>query len=229
VRTVVVDPGHGGLDPGAIGVGGLREKEVTLRVAQALGQRLEAQGFRVVHTRDGDRTLSLEERTAIAESVDGDVFVSIHANAAPRRSVHGIETYYLDENHERHALNLAARENGIPHREVNVLQRTLAKLHIEEVSPRSQRLAALLQDQVVSGLPHGSRPNDLGVKKGPFYVLFLSNMPAALIEVGFLTNQDEARRLRDDRYLEQIAQEIARGVERYRGEQETLLARAERP
>jgi N-acetylmuramoyl-L-alanine amidase len=229
VRTVVVDPGHGGLDPGAIGVGGLREKEVTLRVARALGKRLEAQGFRVVHTRESDRTLSLEERTAIAESVDGDVFVSIHANAAPRRSVHGIETYYLDENHERHALNLAARENGIPHREVNVLQRTLAKLHIEEVSPRSRRLAALVQDQVVSGLPHGSRPNDLGVKKGPFYVLFLSNMPAVLIEVGFLTNQDEARRLRDDRYLEQIAQEIARGVERYRGEQETLLARVDRP
>jgi N-acetylmuramoyl-L-alanine amidase len=229
VRTVVVDPGHGGLDPGAIGVGGLREKEITLRVARALGKRLAEQGFRVVHTREGDRTLSLEERTAIAESVDGDVFVSIHANAAPRRSVHGIETYYLDENHERHALNLAARENGIPHGEVNVLQRTLAKLHIEEVSPRSRRLAALVQDQVVRGLPQGSRPNDLGVKKGPFYVLFLSNMPAVLVEVGFLTNQTEARRLRDDRYLEQIAQEIARGVERYRGEQETLLARTERP
>jgi N-acetylmuramoyl-L-alanine amidase len=222
VRTVVVDPGHGGLDPGAIGVGGLREKEITLRVARALGKRLAEQGFRVVHTREGDRTLSLEERTAIAESVDGDVFVSIHANAAPRRSVHGIETYYLDENHERHALNLAARENGIPHGEVNVLQRTLAKLHIEEVSPRSRRLAALVQDQVVRGLPQGSRPNDLGVKKGPFYVLFLSNMPAILVEAGFLTNRGEARRLRDVDYLDDLAGQITLGLTRYRDASATV-------
>jgi N-acetylmuramoyl-L-alanine amidase len=224
IRTVVIDPGHGGRDPGAIGLGGLREKDVTLRTATALGKELRKRGFAVVFTRKQDRTMSLEERTAIAESADGDLFVSVHANAAPRRSVHGVETFYLDENHDRHALNLAARENGIPRNEVNVLQQTLAKLHMEELSPYSRRLAKAVQERIVSGLPKSRRPQDLGVKKGPFYVLFLSNMPAVLVEVGFLTNKSEARRLRDRSYLEALANQIAAGVERFRGERATRLA-----
>jgi N-acetylmuramoyl-L-alanine amidase len=224
VRTVVIDAGHGGKDPGAIGVGGLQEKVVTLRVARALGKRLAAGGLKVLYTRTDDRTLSLEGRTAAAESVDGDLFISVHANAAPRRSVHGVETYYLDENHERHAVNLAARENGIPRGQVNVLQQTLAKLHMEELSPHSRRLARAVQDQIVHGLPEKKRPQDLGVKKGPFYVLFLSNMPAILVEVGFLTNSTEAKRLRDGRYLDGLADQIASGVVRYAGEQTTSLA-----
>ncbi len=221
VRTVVVDAGHGGRDPGAIGVGGLREKDVTLRLSRALGKRLSDQGFRVVYTRTDDRSLTLEERTAIAESVDGDLFVSVHANASPRRSVHGVETYYLDENHERHAMNLAARENGVPKGDVNVLQQTLAKLHLQEVSPQSRRLAMAVQKAMVKGFPHGQRPVDLGVKKGPFYVLFLSNMPAILVETGFLTHKGEARRLRDDAYLEVMARQIAVGVADYRGQRRT--------
>jgi len=224
IQTVVIDPGHGGRDPGAIGVGGLREKHVTLSVARGLGARLEEKGFQVIYTRESDRSMTLEERTAIAESVEGDLFISVHANAAPRRSVKGVETYYLDENHERHALNLAARENGIPRGQVNVLQRTLAKLHMEEVVPYSRRLAEMVQRQMVTGPPHGTRPQNLGVKKGPFYVLFLSNMPAILVEVGFLTNREEAQRLRDTGYLELLAEQIAEGVSRYRGESETRLA-----
>jgi N-acetylmuramoyl-L-alanine amidase len=224
VQTVVIDPGHGGKDPGAIGVGGLREKDVTLKVARNLGKRLAARGLRVVYTRTDDRTLTLEARTATAESVDGDVFISVHANAAPRRSVHGVETYYLDHNHDRHAANLAARENGIPRGQVNVLQHTLAKLHMEEISPHSRRLARAVQKQIVSGLPKGKRPLDLGVKKGPFYVLFLSNMPAILVEVGFLTNRTEAKRLRDGRYLDSLAGQIASGVQRYAGEKTANLA-----
>ena len=123
----MVDAGHGGRDPGAIGVGGLSEKDVTLKLARFVGKRLEQKGFEVVYTRENDRTLSLEERTAIAESVRGDLFLSLHANASRRRSVHGIETYYLDRNHNRHALNLAARENGIQRNQVNELQHILAK------------------------------------------------------------------------------------------------------
>ena len=222
VRTVVLDPGHGGRDPGAIGVGGLREKDVTLRLARKLGERLEERGFRVVYTREDDRELGLEERSAIAESVRGDLFVSLHANAAPRRSVQGIETYYLNENHERHSINLAARENGIARSQVNALQRTLAKLHMEEVSPESRRLATLVQSQMVSGLPKSYGPvEDLGVKKGPFYVLFLSDMPAILIESGFVTNRKEARRLRDDDYIGALAEQIARGLSRYRSQVRT--------
>ena len=224
VRTVVVDAGHGGRDPGAIGVGGLREKDVTLKLARFVGRRLEQKGFGVVYTRENDRTLSLEERTAIAESVRGDLFLSVHANASKRRSVHGIETYFLDQNHNRHALNLAARENGIKSSQVNELQHILAKLHIEELSPHSQRLAALVQRQMVMGVPGRKRPLDLGVKRGPFYVLFLSNMPAILVEAGFLTNRSEAKLLRDTAYIEALADHIVAGVEQYRGGADSTLA-----
>ncbi len=216
VQTVVVDAGHGGRDPGAIGVGGLREKDVTLRLARALGARLQERGFRVVYTRTDDRSVDLVERTAIAEGAGGDLFVSLHANAAPRRSVQGLETYFLDEGYERHAMTLAARENGISRREVNVLQATLAKLHVEELSPQSQRLATRVHEQILAGMPRRQRPADLGVKKGPFYVLFLSDMPSILVEAGFLTHREEARRLRENAYLDALAEQIAQGVERYR-------------
>ncbi len=217
VETIVIDAGHGGRDPGAIGVNGLREKDVTLRLAKSLGEKLAVLGFEIVQTRRDDRFLSLEERTALAESVGGDLFVSLHANAAPRRSVAGIETYYLDANHERHSLGVAARENGVPRSQVDALQRTVAKLRVSEVSVHSRRAANTVHQQMVSGLAGRYREvNDLGVKKGPFYVLFLSNMPAILVEAGFLTNQDEARRLRDPDYLDELAGQITLGLTRYR-------------
>ncbi len=217
VQTVVLDPGHGGRDPGAVGIGGLREKDVTLRLARELAPKLEALGFRVVLTRDDDRTLSLEERTARAVASRGDLFVSLHANAARRRGVHGIETYYLDANYERHSLTVAARENGISPSQVDALQRTVARLRVSETSTHSERLAGLVHRQIVSGLPKPFRPvQDLGVKKGPFYVLFLSDMPAILVEAGFLTNKKEARRLRNGKYLDAVAGQIAAGLDRYR-------------
>ena len=151
--------------------------------------------------------------------------MSIHANAARRRSVRGLETYYLDANYERHSLNLAARENGIDPAQVNILQKTLAKLHMEELSPQSERLAQTVHRQILGGMPRKRRPGDLGVKKGPFYVLFLSNMPAILIEAGFITNREEARRLRDAAYLEALADQIALGLERYREGQERVAMR----
>jgi N-acetylmuramoyl-L-alanine amidase len=225
VQTLVIDPGHGGRDPGAIGVGGLREKDITLRLAKALREKAEAKGFRVVVTREGDRTIDLEERTAMAEAAGGDVFISLHTNAAPRGAAHGVETYYLDANHERHSIDVAARENGIEPSQVNALQRTLARLRVSETSVHSRRLAALVQDQIVVGVDgrYGD-VHDLGVKKGPFYVLFLSNMPAVLVEVGFITNRKEARLLRDGDYLEELAEQITAALVRYR-EGLSVLAR----
>jgi N-acetylmuramoyl-L-alanine amidase len=223
LQTVVIDAGHGGRDPGAIGVGGLREKDVTLRLARNLGAKLASRGFAIVYTRQDDRTIGLEERTAIAESVGGDLFVSLHANAAPRRSVSGIETYYLDANHERHSLGVAARENGILPRQVDALQRTVARLRVSEVSVHSRRVANTVHQQMVAGLAgRYDAVIDLGVKKGPFYVLFLSNMPAILVEAGFLTNQGDARRLRDVDYLDELAQQISIGLVRYRDASATV-------
>jgi len=223
IQTVVLDAGHGGVDPGAIGVGGVREKDVTLKLARALAPMLESRGFRVVQTRSDDRKLGLEERTAIAEAARGDLFVSLHANAAPRRSVRGVETYYLDQNHERHSLTVAARENGIEPAQVNPLQRTLAQLRVSEVSLHSRRLAETVQQQIIHGMPRRFRPvQDLGAKKGPFYVLFLSSMPAVLVETGFLTNRTEAKLLRNDAYLTSLAEQIAEGLERYRAAGSTV-------
>lgn len=225
VQTLVIDPGHGGRDPGAIGIGGLREKDVTLRLAKVLREKTETEGFRVVLTREGDRTIDLEERTAMAEAAGGDVFISLHTNAAPRGAARGLETYYLDANHERHSLDVAARENGIDPSQVNALQRTLARLRVSEASVHSRRLAALVQDQIVAGVDgRFGRVHDLGVKKGPFYVLFLSNMPAVLVEVGFITNRKEARLLRDGDYLEELAEQIKAALVRYR-ERSAVFAR----
>jgi N-acetylmuramoyl-L-alanine amidase len=226
VRTVIVDPGHGGADPGAIGVGGLREKDVTLRLSKRLIAKLRASGFEVFTTRENDRTVSLEERTAIAEASKGDVFISLHANAAPRRTVQGIETFYPDANHERHSLRVAMRENNVSRDQLDDLQRTLAKLRIGEISPYSQRLASLVQDQLAQALPSRyGKIQDLGAKKGPFYVLFLSDMPAILIEAGFVTNKSDAKRLRDGDYLDSVATQISTGLERYRDSGSTLARR----
>lgn len=225
IRTVVIDPGHGGKDPGAVGVTRLLEKDVTLRLARALAPRLESRGFRVVLTRTADETLSLEERTALAEGVGGDVFVSLHANAARRRSAHGIETYYLDATHERHTLRLAALENGVAPRHLDELQRTLATLRVSAVSDQSAALARDVHGALVSGLRARWRDvADLGVKRGPFYVLFLSSMPAILIESGFLTNAPEARRLDSPEYLGRTAERIAEGIARYRARRAMVLA-----
>jgi N-acetylmuramoyl-L-alanine amidase len=225
VRTVVLDPGHGGRDPGALGPHGLREKDVTLRLARALRPRLVARGFRVVMTRDGDRTLSLEERTALAEGVGGDVFVSLHANASRKRSARGVETYYLDKSHTRHSQRVAARENGVPAHRLDDLQRIVAQLRVSEVSVHSARLAEAVHREVIAGVrgTHGS-VDDLGVKRGPFYVLFLSNMPSILLEVGFLTNGAEARRLRSNFYIEVLAEHISRGLSAYRRENTLTIA-----
>jgi len=228
IQTVVLDPGHGGRDPGAIGVGGLREKDVTLKLARALAPRLAKRGFRVAFTREDDRTVSLEERTAIAEASRGDIFVSLHANASKRRSLNGIETYYLDKDYERHSVTVAARENGIEPSEVNALQRTLANFRVSENSLHSRKLAQLVHEEVIEGLTSTRRPvRDLGVKKGPFYVLFLSDTPAILVEAGFLTNRKDAKRLADSAYIDTVAEQIAAALERYRASTQPVVARGE--
>jgi N-acetylmuramoyl-L-alanine amidase len=217
IHTVVVDPGHGGRDPGAIGRKGLREKDVNLRLGRKLAAQLKERGFRVVMTRDSDRSLNLEERTVIAESSGGDLFVSLHANSSPRRGTRGIEIFYLDEDVERHSLEVAARENGIERAQVDTLQHTLARLRVSEASVHSSALAQLVHDQVVPGVAaHYRGVADLGVKKAPFYVLFLSSMPSILFEAGFLTNREDVKLLRSDDYLDVLAQGIAAGLENYR-------------
>ncbi len=225
VQKIIVDPGHGGADPGATGIAGLREKDVNLAIGRLVARQLEARGFEVVLTRDGDQTRSLEERTAIAESAGGDVFVSIHANSAARAGARGIETYTLDRNHERHSLDVAARENGIPAAKLDPLQRALASLHVDEVGQHSEKLAGLVHSNVIRGARSRDRTlPDLGVKKGPFYVLFMSSMSSLLVETGFVTNRHDAALLRSAPYQRELAERIAEGIDRYRQQVELGLA-----
>jgi N-acetylmuramoyl-L-alanine amidase len=225
VRMVVIDAGHGGRDPGAIGVGDLREKDVTLALARALRKSLRARAFEVVMTRDRDRTLSLEERTAIAEGAGGDVFVSVHANSSPRAEVAGVELFTLQQNAERQTLRLAARENGVAPAQVDPLQRLLARLRLGEAGARSSLLARQVYHEIASGMgPRWPSVREPALKEGPFYVLYLSDMPALLVEAGFVTHPDDARRLSDPRYLRAMAEEIAQGIERFRDQAAPLVA-----
>jgi N-acetylmuramoyl-L-alanine amidase len=230
VDTIVVDPGHGGRDPGATGVGGLREKDVNLSIAVQLAERLRKRGFKVILTRATDKTLDLEERTAIAESSNGDVFISIHANAARRSRTRGIEIYTLDSNHERHSLDVASRENGVPASKLNALQRALAHLRTDETAADSERLAGLVHRSVIQAArKHDGGLPDLGLKKGPFHVLFMSSMPSILVETGFLTNKRDAKLLRSERYQRLLAVEIAAGIDHYRQQVELGLASTSAP
>ena len=225
VQTIVIDPGHGGEDPGALGAYRLREKDVTLAIALELRRKLRERGFQVFMTRDRDVSVSLEERTALAEGVNGDVFVSIHANAARRREAQGIETYILDQSHERHTLRVASRENNVPASRLDPLQRAMAGLRVSEVSIHSEDLARAVHGDVVGGVRevYGS-VRDLGVKRGPFHVLFLSGSPSILVEVGFVTNPSEAKRLQSRLYRSVLAEHLARGLSSYRRQHDLLLA-----
>jgi N-acetylmuramoyl-L-alanine amidase len=226
LTTVVIDPGHGGRDPGAVGIGGVHEKDVNLKLARLLAKRLLARSFEVVLTRNDDRFLDLEERTAIAESARGDIFISIHSNASDNRRLRGIEIYYLDQEDDRHNLEVAARENGVEPDQVDTLQQTLARLRVAEASQHSRTLATYVHGDLTHGLSqtYGKVP-DLGVKTAPFYVLFMSSMPAILVETGFLTNPADAKLLANDRYLDVMAAQIAAGLGHYRNRAPRRAAR----
>jgi N-acetylmuramoyl-L-alanine amidase len=216
IRRIVVDAGHGGHDPGAVGPRRVREKDVTLAIARRLARKLRAAGFEVALTRDDDRYLALEERTALANTARGDLFVSIHANAHPRRNRSGVETYFLNVTDDRYAARLAARENGADPGEVpqdGELLRILSDLDARASAGASRRLAGLVQREVTRSVRgEVGAVRDLGVKSALFYVLLGARMPAVLVETGFISNRDEERRLASGRYQDAVATAIARAV-----------------
>jgi N-acetylmuramoyl-L-alanine amidase len=215
IRRIVVDAGHGGHDPGAIGPRRVREKDVTLAMAKRLAKRLREAGFEVVLTRKDDRYLRLEDRTAIANTARGDLFVSIHANAHPRRIRTGIETYFLNTAADRYAARLAARENGLDIDEEGgaLVARIKTDLGAQWDAGASRKLARGVQREVTSGVRmHVGEVRDLGVKSALFYVLLGARMPAVLVETGFISNRDEERRLASVRYQDEVATGIARAV-----------------
>ncbi|HET97093.1 MAG TPA: N-acetylmuramoyl-L-alanine amidase, partial [Desulfurivibrio alkaliphilus] len=219
VRRVVIDPGHGGRDPGAISPSGIMEKDVTLRVAKLLATALKQRlGSEVILTRDRDIFLPLEERTAIANSRDADLFISIHVNSAPSRGARGVETYILDMvASDDEAMRTAARENASSARSFSDLQNIVHQLLNNAKLQESVHLANMVHETVVESLrqTYGGRVNDRGIRRAPFVVLIGARMPALLVEVGFISNPEEERLLTDEQYLNQLAASIAEGVRQY--------------
>lgn len=217
LRRVVVDAGHGGRDPGAIGPSGVLEKDVVLAMAKELARRLEDDlGCEVVLTRNGDVYLPLEERTAIANKLGADLFISIHANASTSRKAYGFETYYLNFSKNDKAAAVAARENGTSIKEVGDLELILFDLMANSKINESSRLAAEIQKSMVDGLSrHYSDIRDLGVRQGPFYVLLGATMPSVLVETGFISNKREESRLTSGKFRKRTVAAIASGVRNY--------------
>jgi N-acetylmuramoyl-L-alanine amidase len=239
LRTVVLDAGHGGHDPGATGPGGLMEKElvldVTRRVAKLVEERL---GIKVLLSRDSDQFVALKDRTSFANKQRADLFVSIHANAHTSSGHEGVETYFLSsEATDIAARQTAALENSVVQLEKpapgarsngrqDMLRAILWDLAQSEFLFESSRLAEVVQDSMTQSLRIPNR----GVKQAGFYVLGGAAMPAILIEIGFVTNPREERRLRESRYRDDIARAIFSGIAEYRRHwDQRMRATAERP
>lgn len=217
VSRIVIDAGHGGHDPGAHS-NGLREAEVVLDIARRLAERLGAQpGVEVVLTRTDDTFLPLRARTAMANEVEADLFLSIHANASRNRNAHGIETYFLDFAPDPEAEQIAARENLAAGGTMKDLQNLLETLASNSKIRESREFAGAIQRAMVSQLQAvNADVRDLGVKQAPFFVLIGAHMPSVLAEVSFLTNRREADLLATDAYRDRIANALHDGILRYR-------------
>ena len=218
VRTIVLDPGHGGKDPGAIGISGLTEKELSLDVAKRLKAMLEKEipGLDVKLTRNEDSFLPLEQRTAIANSLEADLFFSIHANSSPGGKRSGVETFYMNFASDKEAEELAAKENAYSQFNQAKLNDLLAKITLNNKKEESRELATFIQTNLYRHAKAGnSYTRNLGVKSAPFVVLIGANVPSILVEVSFVNHQHEGKLLRTDSYRDRIARGLFYGIKAY--------------
>ena len=227
--TVVLDAGHGGKDPGAIGKFGTKEKDVALDIVKRTGSLLEKSGIRVVYTRDEDVFIPLLDRTKIANDVNGKLFVSIHANANQNRKIQGFETYLLRPGKSEDAIDVASRENSVIKLEEvtdqyenlsgeNLIMATMAQ---STFMKESEDLASIIQIELDKKLDTPNR----GVKQAGFYVLIGASMPNALVEVGFLSNPAEEKMLKQSRHKQKIAEAIYYAIKSFKSSREKLLVK----
>ena len=223
-RRIVIDAGHGGKDPGAVGPSGLLEKHIVLSMALLLAEEVKSKlGWDVVLTRNDDTFIPLEERTALANKVGADLFVSLHVNASPNSAAHGIETYYLNFSKNEKAAAVAARENGTSLRAVSDLEQILFDLMAHSKIQESSRLASDIQHALITGLSREfGEVKNLGVKQGPFYVLLGANMPSVLVEAAFLSNPEEESRLATRKYQVEATRAIIDGLRAYEGSSQVV-------
>jgi N-acetylmuramoyl-L-alanine amidase len=227
IRTIVIDPGHGGRDSGAVGSRGLKEKDVVLDIALRLRKLIQDRlGLRVMLTRSEDVFVSLEERTAIANRAKADFFLSIHVNAAPKSRATGFETYFLskepsDSDARASAIreNLPLTEEGMGARGQDSVKAILWDMAYALYTRESAELAGMMLEELDKILSVNNR----GVKSGPFFVLMGAAMPSALVEVAFISNSQEERKLQDEGYRQRVAEALLMGITKFRTRYEKRL------
>ena len=217
-RTIVIDAGHGGKDPGAVGYRGTKEKDIALDVAKRLEKKLSKNlNVKIVMTRDEDIFLRLSERTKIANENNGSLFISIHTNAAEDRRASGFETFLIGPNKNEAAVRVAARENAVLELEgisgQKLTNEDLIKATIAQsaFASKSEQFASMVQGEIKKRV----QSKDRGVKQAGFYVLMGASMPNVLVELGFISNPSEEKKLRSPQYRDQLATAIYRAVEQY--------------
>jgi N-acetylmuramoyl-L-alanine amidase len=217
IQRVVIDPGHGGKDPGCIGKKGLKEKEVVLDVSHRLKTLLESLGLEVFMTRETDIYLDPETRTVVANQKQADLFISIHANASRNRKLSGTETFFLNLSQNPSVVETAARENATSKKNIGKMRETIQKILQNTKIPESKELAHTVQRNLVKSLSQKySEVKDLGVKGGPFWVLIGAEVPSVLVEISFLSNSTEEKRLGNSAYRQTIAHGIYQGIIAYK-------------
>jgi len=217
LNRVVIDPGHGGENDGAVGSKGLVEKDLVLDVSLRLGKLIsERMGSEVIYTRSDDTFVPLEGRTALANDKKADLFLSIHANWSPAPVAAGIETYYLNFTDSQDALAVAARENASSQKSIFELHDLIEKISLHDKLGESREFAGRIQSSLFA-LSSRNNPaeKNRGVRRAPFVVLIGANMPSVLAEIGFLSNPKEEALLKKPEYRQKIAEALFRGVSRY--------------
>ena len=217
IQTIVIDPGHGGKDPGTVGQHGTTEKDVTLKVGLLLKDLLATlPNTRVLMTRERDAFIELEDRAKFANGKDADLFVSIHVNSHPHKGVRGLEIYHFGEAKDQRALEVAARENGTPLNNTGVgWEYLVADLLTTKKIEHSLELAWTAKQAMVTNLNGRYSTIDHGVKTAPFYVLRFTTMPSILAEIAFMSNPAEEEQMRTQPFLAHIAESIFEGVKTY--------------
>lgn len=216
-KTIVIDPGHGGRDPGAIGAGGLQEKDVTLAVALLLRDRLKKHpGYRILMTRDKDVRISTRERVAFANSNKADLFISIHCNSLDKLQLNIIETYYFGAPADEESLRLAEAENQGSEYLMAEFKGMIKKIGDNFKQQESNALATSIQNTLYRHMKAADeKVVNRGTKMAPFVVLLGADMPSVLAEITCISNPEEEKKLADPEYLETFAQHLEGGIVGY--------------